>query len=74
MYITSNYYSPSRRFTVPQGIFGEFYVTPERYATMTGRGRDHAMCQAPADWDAIRHQPVRDFTTTRVVKIDVTLW
>eukprot|EP00438_Fugacium_kawagutii_P027604 Skav231507 [mRNA] locus=scaffold84:161656:171987:- [translate_table: standard] len=25
------------------GIFGEFYVTPERYATMTGRGRDHAM-------------------------------
>eukprot|EP00931_Biecheleriopsis_adriatica_P028266 TRINITY_DN1687_c0_g2_i5.p1 TRINITY_DN1687_c0_g2~~TRINITY_DN1687_c0_g2_i5.p1 ORF type:complete len:3114 (-),score=646.00 TRINITY_DN1687_c0_g2_i5:69-8834(-) len=25
------------------GIFGEFYVTPERYATMTGRGRDNQM-------------------------------
>ncbi|CAE8624625.1 unnamed protein product [Polarella glacialis] len=25
------------------GIFGEFYVTPERYATMTGRGRDNTM-------------------------------
>ncbi|CAK9088707.1 3-glucan synthase mok12 [Durusdinium trenchii] len=25
------------------GIFGEFYVTPERYSTMTGRGKDHAM-------------------------------
>jgi hypothetical protein len=72
MYITSIYllFSQPFFFTI-QGIFGEFYVTPERYATMTGRGRDHAMCQAPADWDAIRHQPLRDFTTTRVVKIDV---
>ncbi|CAK9088667.1 Neopullulanase SusA (Starch-utilization system protein A) [Durusdinium trenchii] len=26
-----------------KGIFGEFYVTPERYSTMTGRGKDHAM-------------------------------
>ncbi|CAJ1377628.1 unnamed protein product [Effrenium voratum] len=25
------------------GIFGEFYVTPARYATMTGRGRDNTM-------------------------------
>ena len=25
------------------GIFGEFYVTTERYATMTGRGRDNSM-------------------------------
>eukprot|EP00434_Breviolum_minutum_P038614 symbB.v1.2.034261.t1/scaffold4394.1/size40221/1 len=25
------------------GIFGEFYVTPARYATMTGRGKDLAM-------------------------------
>eukprot|EP00435_Cladocopium_sp_Y103_P012619 s1297_g3.t1 len=25
------------------GIFGEFYVTTERYATMTGRGRDNTM-------------------------------
>eukprot|EP00439_Symbiodinium_sp_Y106_P043440 s2875_g5.t1 len=25
------------------GIFGEFYVTPSRYATMTGRGRDNTM-------------------------------
>ncbi|CAE7403049.1 mok11 [Symbiodinium pilosum] len=25
------------------GLFGEFYVTPERYATMTGRGRDQTM-------------------------------
>jgi len=25
------------------GLFGEFYVTPERYATMTGRGRDRNM-------------------------------
>eukprot|EP00913_Durusdinium_trenchii_P031115 g29137.t1 len=25
------------------GIFGEFYVTPARYATMTGRGRDNRM-------------------------------
>ncbi|CAJ1445279.1 unnamed protein product [Effrenium voratum] len=25
------------------GLFGEFYVTPERYATMTGRGKDQAM-------------------------------
>eukprot|EP00930_Biecheleria_cincta_P039601 TRINITY_DN27203_c0_g1_i1.p1 TRINITY_DN27203_c0_g1~~TRINITY_DN27203_c0_g1_i1.p1 ORF type:complete len:3112 (-),score=539.42 TRINITY_DN27203_c0_g1_i1:137-9322(-) len=25
------------------GIFGEFYVTPGRYATMTGRGRDRTM-------------------------------
>ena len=25
------------------GIFGEFYVTPGRYATMTGRGRDNTM-------------------------------
>eukprot|EP00930_Biecheleria_cincta_P048555 TRINITY_DN3383_c0_g1_i4.p1 TRINITY_DN3383_c0_g1~~TRINITY_DN3383_c0_g1_i4.p1 ORF type:complete len:3154 (-),score=464.15 TRINITY_DN3383_c0_g1_i4:294-9755(-) len=25
------------------GIFGEFYVTPARYATMTGRGRDASM-------------------------------
>ena len=34
--------------TFPQGIFGEFYVTPERYATMTGRGRDHAMYRGSA--------------------------
>eukprot|EP00930_Biecheleria_cincta_P101649 TRINITY_DN932_c0_g1_i1.p1 TRINITY_DN932_c0_g1~~TRINITY_DN932_c0_g1_i1.p1 ORF type:complete len:1862 (-),score=264.80 TRINITY_DN932_c0_g1_i1:730-6315(-) len=25
------------------GIFGEFYVSPARYATMTGRGRDNTM-------------------------------
>lgn len=25
------------------GIWGEFYVTPARYATMTGRGRDSTM-------------------------------
>eukprot|EP00931_Biecheleriopsis_adriatica_P031342 TRINITY_DN18394_c0_g1_i1.p1 TRINITY_DN18394_c0_g1~~TRINITY_DN18394_c0_g1_i1.p1 ORF type:complete len:1877 (+),score=386.70 TRINITY_DN18394_c0_g1_i1:87-5717(+) len=25
------------------GIFGEFFVTPGRYATMTGRGRDNTM-------------------------------
>ena len=25
------------------GVFGEFYVTPARYATMTGRGKDLAM-------------------------------
>lgn len=25
------------------GIWGEFYVTPARYATMTGRGRDNTM-------------------------------
>ena len=28
------------------GIFGEFYVTPSRYATMTGRGRDFTMSAA----------------------------
>ena len=28
------------------GIFGEFYVTPSRYATMTGRGRDNTMSAA----------------------------
>jgi len=25
------------------GIFGEFYVSPQRYATMTGRGKDNTM-------------------------------
>ena len=28
------------------GIWGEFYVTPARYATMTGRGRDSTMLLA----------------------------
>ncbi|CAK9061903.1 unnamed protein product [Durusdinium trenchii] len=35
----------ARRASAPvdASIFGEFYVTPERYSTMTGRGKDHAM-------------------------------
>jgi len=35
------------------GIFGEFYVTPERYATMTGRGRDNTMYGQDAYIDGI---------------------
>ena len=48
---------PSRcqPFLHRQGIFGEFYVTPERYATMTGRGRDHAMCRGRDGIEALRN-------------------
>ena len=36
------------------GIFGEFYVTPARYATMTGRGRDNTMYGQDRFIDAAR--------------------
>ena len=41
MVLVATRHSPRRQESF--GIFGEFYVSPQRYATMTGRGKDNTM-------------------------------